>query len=348
MFLKIKKEIDKELKSFSNRIKKKYSLSDISPLLYNSIKDFILRDGKRIRPSLFVIGYMGFSKKPAKNLYRSAIAFELLHDFMLIHDDIIDKSELRRGKPAMHTMFNSYLKKFKIKDLKFSGQDLGIVAGDVIYALALKEFNSVKEKSDYKEKALNKFIDAAFYTGCGEFIEILYGIKTIRQLTKKDIYKIYDLKTAFYTFSFPLATGAILAGAHYSQVQKLVDYGKYLGRAFQIKDDILGMFGEESKIGKSALTDLQEAKKTIIIWHAYKSSSQKNKKEIDKILNKKSITISDLKKMRKIIESCGTLKYLKKEITTLKQKAKNILALSKMKQKYKKELLAYTDKILHL
>jgi len=348
MFSKIKNKVDEELKSFSLRIKKEHSLHLISPLLYNSIKDYVLRPGKRIRPSLFVVGYNGFSKKSAKNLYRASIAFELLHDFMLVHDDIIDKSELRRGKPAMHTMFNDYLKKTKVKDLKFNGQDLAIVAGDAIYALAIKEFNSVKVNSENKEKALNKFTDTAFYTGCGEFIEILYGIKTISQLTKKDIYSIYDLKTALYTFSFPLATGAILAGAKSLQVQILIDYGKCLGRAFQIKDDILGMFGEEKEIGKSALSDLQEAKKTIIIWHAHKFSSGKNKKEIDEILNKKSINFSDLKNMRKLIESAGTLKYLKKEVLTLRKKAESLLLNSKIKSNYKKELSFLTEKILKL
>ena len=100
MILNIKNRIEKELRKYIVEVNKTYDLSGISPLLYQRIKEFILRDGKRIRPILFCIGYLGFADKAAPGLYRSAVSIELLHDFMLIHDDIIDKSHLRRSKPS--------------------------------------------------------------------------------------------------------------------------------------------------------------------------------------------------------------------------------------------------------
>ena len=344
MILEIKKRVESELKSFILDIDKTYRLSSISPLLYENIKEFMSRDGKRVRPFLFVIGYLGFAKKAAPRLYRSAVSLELLHDFMLVHDDIIDKSETRRGRPSMHANFNNYLAGYK--NAKFSGQDLAIVAADVMYALALEAFLSAKEDKLNKERALRRLIRAAIFTGSGEFIELLLGIKSIDEITKQDIYKIYDLKTANYTFSSPLSIGAALAGAKIEQINKIFNYGTYLGRAFQIKDDILGLFGQEAETGKSTLTDLKEAKKTILVWQAYNYSTKSGKAVIKNILSKKNSGRSDLLKMQNIVSGSGSLDYAKIEINRLIKKASCVIQTTKMNHacidclnSYSKELL---------
>lgn len=345
-FYTIKEKLDSKLAKFITNIDKQYRLKAISPLLFNSIKDFVLRDGKRVRPILFVVGYLGFAKKASSGLYESALSIELLHDFMLIHDDIIDKSKTRRGKPSMHTMLNKYLSKYK--NIKFNGQDLSLVLGDVMYALAINAFLSINESKDRKEKALKKFIDTAVYTGCGEFIELINGIKKIKNVTKKDIYRIYDYKTANYTFSTPLATGTILAGAPKKETDKLFKFGTYVGRAFQIKDDILGMFADEKKIGKSAISDLQEAKRTILIWHAYNHSNKKDKSAVEKLFLKRKVTLSDLRKMREIIIKSGSLEYAKNQVQSLLKRSQDLLSSSTIKGKYKKALTEYCTKVLQV
>ncbi|MFH1201631.1 MAG: polyprenyl synthetase family protein [Candidatus Omnitrophota bacterium] len=346
MLKKIKNKIDKELAVYMGGINRFYGLGRISPVLFSCIKDFIKRKGKRVRPVLFVVGYLGFAKKEAPGLYKSAVAIEIFHDFMLVHDDIIDKSQTRRGKPSMHAMLNRYLS--GKGDIKFSGQDLTIVAGDVMYALAINAFFSVKEEPYRKEKALRRLIDAAVYTGSGEFVELLCGIKNIDKITKEDIYKIYDLKTANYTFSSPLSIGAILAGAPLKEVNKLSQYGMYLGRAFQIKDDILGIFGEESYTGKSNLTDLREGKKTILIWYAFHHTDKKEKLIIKSILTKRNIVKSDLFKVQNILINSGAINYAGKEIARLTEKSKILLESSKMLTRYKKLLEAFSGGLFNL
>jgi len=104
----IKKQIDASLSDFLHIIKKEYHLHRVNPILFESIKDFSLRSGKRIRPLLLVLSYKGYSKKNIRsstNLYNASVCMELLHNFMLVHDDIIDRSDLRRGKPTLHRMF---------------------------------------------------------------------------------------------------------------------------------------------------------------------------------------------------------------------------------------------------
>lgn len=346
MFLKIKKRVESELKNYIRQVEKAYSLNKISPLLFRAIKDFISREGKRIRPTLFVAAYLGFAKKEAPGLYRSALSIELIHDFMLIHDDIIDKSATRRGRPSMHAMFNSHLA--GSRNLKFTGEDVAIVLGDVLYAMSLQAFLSIKEDRMRKEKAFKKLMDAAMYTGCGEFIELLSGLKGIDKITESDIYKIYDFKTANYTFASPLAIGAILGGAPDAEVRRLFQYGTYLGRAFQIKDDILGLFSEEKEIGKSNLTDLQEAKLTLLIRYAFRHSDKNNRLAISHILSKKNVTKSDLLRIRKIVRTSGALDYAGKEVNRCLQQAQALIRNSKMRPSYKSELTRYTQEVLKL
>lgn len=343
MFSQIKNKINSQLRLFLQNADKTYNLKKISPLLLKSIQDFILRDGKRIRPSLFIIGYQGFSQKKISGLYQGSLCVELLHDFFLIHDDIIDKSDARRGKPSLHKIFDKHLAKYK--NLKFNGQDLAIVAGDIVYSLAINAFLSIKVNSQRKEKALQRFIKASVHTACGEFIELLIGTKKINDLNKTDIYKIYDYKTAHYTFASPLTMGAILAGASQNQITLLTNYSLYLGRAFQIKDDILSLFFDQKKIGKSALSDLQEAKKTLLIWYAYNNSGQKNKTFIKDTFLKKKVTKNDLLQIRKIAKNSGALNYAQNEIYKLTEKAKTIIKPIKMRTKYKNLLLWYARQL---
>lgn len=346
MLWEIKNRIEVELKNYLAYLNKLYSLSTLSPVIFNSIRDFASRSGKRVRPCLFVIGYKGFSRKNPEHLYRSAISLEFLHNFMLVHDDIIDKSDTRRGRPSMHIMLDKYLK--GRKNIKFDGKDLAIVIGDIMYAFSIHSFLAIEENMERKELALKKLVQAAVYTGSGEFIELFSGITDIGRISKKDIYKIYDFKTANYTFASPLAVGAILAGANKKQVDRLFDYGIYLGRAFQIKDDIIGLFNKESEIGKSNLTDIREAKKTILVWYAYNNADKNTRHRIKAILSKENAGRNDLNIMRRIARDSGALSYAEEEIKLCLNKASNILSTLSMRKNYKDFLESYSRKLLAL
>ncbi len=345
MLNQTKIKINSELKSFVSRLDRDFRLKAISALLSAKIKEYILRPGKRIRPTLFVLGYLAYTRKPAAGLLRSALSIELLHDFMLVHDDIIDKSDLRRGKPAMHKMFNDHFA--KMAGIKFNGQDLAIVVGDILYALAMDAFLAIKEKPERKEKALRKFVHAALYTGCGEFIEMVCGAKTVAEISQAEIYKIYDLKTAYYTFAYPLSIGATLAGAGDKEVRKIFEYGVYLGRAFQIQDDILGMFADEEKIGKSILSDLQEAKKTLLIKQAFRNSSKSGQTQIKQILAKNNVGLADLERMRSLVKDSGSLDYARNEIARMTKKARDLARALKISPKYKNFLSEFCSQVIN-
>ena len=344
MIDKIKNNIENTLKAYALTMNLKYPFREISPLLDNTIRDFILRPGKRVRSTLFILGFVSYSRKEPAGLYRSAASLELLHNFLLIHDDIIDKAVLRKGQPTIHTALDDFLKSYP--EIKFSGSDLSIIIGDIIYSLALNLFLSIMVKEGYKEKALDKFSEIVTYTGAGQFIEILYGIKGIRGMKLSDILKIYDLKSAQYTFSYPLVLGATLAGAEDSEIKRLFEYGVQAGRAFQIKDDILDMFGEQKNTGKPGFTDIKEAKKTLLLFYAYQKSSAKDKLYIEQALKKAAPSQSDCLKIRGIVERCGALKSAQEQIELSLRQAKEISSSLHIAPQYRQVLNHYTEKLL--
>ena len=332
----IRQRIEKSLESFLDRIKKEYKLDLVNPILYESIREFSLRSGKRIRPILLILSYKGYcppGKKIPPSLYNASTCIELLHNFMLIHDDIIDRSNLRRGKPTLHKLLAKVIKTSEQDKL---GCDLGIVAGDIVYALAIDAFLSIKENPERKERALKYFIQTAAFTAMGEFIDTLHGVEKIEKVKERDVFLNYTLKTARYTFDCPLVTGAILAGANNQEIKRLSELGILVGQAFQIQDDIIGIFDTEKNIGKSILSDLAESKKTLLVCHTYEKLSTHKKKAFLQFFNKPKKTYQDLVAIRKIFVNTGSLEYCITELQNRIEKTMKILERLKIKPAYKK------------
>ncbi|MFH1359488.1 MAG: polyprenyl synthetase family protein [Candidatus Omnitrophota bacterium] len=329
------KHIDQHLEKFLNKIRHDYYLHQVDPILYESIKDYALRKGKRIRPLLLILSYQGYKHKkngPSRSLYDASTCMELLHIFMLVHDDIIDRSDLRRGQPTMHRLLR---KAAKTKEQDKLGYDLSIVTGDILYSLAIDAFLSIREDPLRKEKALKYFIRTAAFTAIGEFIDVLQGVKKIQNVSQKDVLLTYRLKTARYTFECPLVVGAILAGASQRETQRLSRFGSYLGQAFQIQDDILGIFDSQKNIGKSILSDLAESKKTILTCHAYEHLKGRQKKQFLYYFEKNKKTYADLMAIRKILIQSGSLSYSLRKMTGLLKKAHHIFPSLSMKKEYR-------------
>lgn len=352
MLEQIRNNINKSLDAFTERVRREYHLQTIHPILFKSIKDFILRPGKRIRPLLLILSYQGYQKKDrpiSSHLYQASACIELLHNFMLIHDDIIDCSNLRRGKPTMHRLLR---KAAPSKNPDKLGVDLAIIAGDIVYALAIDSFLSFKETPKRTNKALKYFVQTAAFTAMGEFIDTLNGILPVNRVSEKDVFLNYSLKTARYTFDCPLVIGAMLAGAGDREVQRLSELGLLIGQAFQIQDDIIGVFDSQKNIGKSVLSDIEESKKTILVSHAQQTLTGKTRQEFLKYFSKKKITYADLRAIRKIFIESGSLDYSFNHIKTRLTRAEEILCRLTMKPKYKKlveesfhRLFKHTDRI---
>lgn len=338
MIDKIKQDIEANVASFSKKLKNDIKLDQINPFLYKSILEYSLRKGKRIRPTLLVLSYKGYlqnSKKFNRSIYNVSTAVEFLHNFMLVHDDIIDNSDLRRSKPTMHKLLE---KTVRTNDKRSLGVNLGIIAGDIIYAMAIDAFICVEASPKIKQRALKYFLDTTISTAIGEFIDTIHGVDELQNVKESDVFLNYTLKTARYTFTSPLVIGAILAEAKESEIKKLSRLGLLIGQAFQIQDDIIGIFGSQKNIGKSILSDLAESKKTLLVAHAYEHLKAKDKKMFLDRFNKPQKTYKDLIAIRNIFINSGSLDYCKSAIETRLTEGYKVLANLKMKSDCKKNI----------
>lgn len=337
MLRKIKAQIDKSLGRFLEKIKTDYKLHLVDPILYESIREFSLREGKRLRPILLALSYKGYRKDSSRmspSIYYASTCIELLHNFMLIHDDIIDRSDLRRGKPTLHKLLARSVPPNPDKDRL--GGDLAIVAGDIVYALAIDAFLSINEDLARKERALKYFIQTAVFTAMGEFADTLDGVRKVNMISEKDVFLNYTLKTARYTFDCPLVVGAILAGADNKDIRSLSELGLLVGQAFQVQDDVIGIFDSEKNIGKSILSDLAESKKTLLVCHAYRTLKGAERKQFIQIFNKPKKTYADLVTVRKIFINSGSLDYCLEQINSRLKRALHLLHQLKMAPKYRR------------
>ena len=347
MLTQMREKIDQSLAAFLNKAYQDYNLDQIDPILFKGIRDFVLRPGKRIRPMLLICSYKGYCRKNIKmtpSIYYVSTCIELLHNFMLIHDDIIDRSDLRRGKPTMHKMMEKALKTSESRRL---GTDLGIVVGDIVYALAIDAFLSINEDRARKEKALKYFIQTAVFTAMGEFIDTLHGMKTVPRVSEKDVFLNYSLKTARYTFDCPLVVGAILAGARSQDTKLLSELGLLIGQAFQIQDDIIGIFDTQKNIGKSILSDIAESKKTLLVCHAYSQLKGRQRTQFMEIFTKDKTTHQDLAAIRKIFIQAGSLAYSLNHIQSRLHQAEKIFQKLQIKKQYRRYIEQLLLELFH-
>jgi len=339
----IKNRIEYEAENFIQEINSEYNIKNLSPVLFNNIRDFILRKGKRLRPLLFILASKGYGKFPPDNIYKAALSMEFLHDFALIHDDIIDRSDIRSGKPTVRSSFSAYLA--NLNEFNFSGDDLAIIAGDILYALGFKAFMSLKAQAEKKEKALSEIIDTAITTGIGEFLELIYTIKSFDSLKLSDIFNVYDLKTSKYTFSCPLVSGAILSGAENSDIIILRNFAKYAGRAFQLNDDLRDIFGSINETGKQSFEDFRKSKKTVIMWHVWQRSAKTERSFISEILDKTEPPEDELQKLKEIVYKSRTDDFIRRLINKNIRHAEHELSRSNRKQ-FSETLLEYCKNIM--
>ena len=332
----MKDQINKELQKFFN--KKLETTQGIEKNMVKLLREYTLRGGKRIRAQMIVQGYNSI-KKINKEIIKTSIAIELIQSYLLIHDDIIDNSDLRRGKPSMHKIYEQV----KSPDPKQFGISMAIIIGDLASTYA----NEIITDSNFKEKRknqaikqLNKTVETVIY---GQALDIISNFKKI---TKEQVKEIHKKKTASYTFEGPLKIGAILAGANNKQLKILHNYGINLGQAFQLQDDILGMFGEKEKIGKPIDSDLKEGKQTLLILKALEKANKKQKTTIKKALGNKKLKKSDLKQVQNIIKETNSLKHSQELSNKLTLKAKEIMQKSNLRTEATEFLLNIADNML--
>lgn len=314
-------DISKELKGFKTRIDPEITAyfdkaieeaekeDDLVSEALLAAKDLALAGGKRLRPAFMYHGYRAAGGTEEEKILKTAVSVELLHIFLLVHDDIIDRDDMRHGLPTLHRKYAEIGKKyFPSEDTEHFGISIAIIMGDMLMAFG----NDIIFRSgfplDRVFRALSTLQRTVSYTVIGQGRDIYMEYK--KSATEEEILRMYQNKTARYTVEGPLHIGAILAGAPEEMLACLSAYALPLGIAFQIRDDVLGIFGSEEKIGKSVSSDIEEGKLTILVSKALESASKGEASELRRILTLGAmLQPEDIERFRSIVRSTGSLSY---------------------------------------
>lgn len=323
-----KKSFDKELERFLDiKVREAKKISPVALGAAMNLKDYILRSGKRVRPALMYYTYLAFGGKNKKEAMRAAMAPEMLHTFLIIHDDIIDKDNLRRGKPSVHYFYRKSAenKCGNSSDAIHYGNSQAICVGDMAFGLVNEIIADSKLGGSVKEKLFKRIGNIVFNTVIGEFYDSFAALE--KDISEKDVLTILEYKTARYTLEGPIHLGAIAASAPEKALKNLSDFAVPLGIAYQIQDDILGVFGSSEKTGKPVGADIREGKKTLLIVKALEFSSAGQRKEIISALGNPRTNKDQIDNMRDVIFKTGSLQYSKNMAEKLT--AKSLQSLEK-------------------
>lgn len=338
-----KKQFDKQLLAYLSE--KKQEAKEINPetvVLVDEIIRFTENGGKRVRPAFLYSGYVAAGGKAHEAILFTSLSVELLHTFALIHDDIIDNSDLRRGELTTHKAFSQYHKTRKLKGNKRDfGLSSAILAGDLAYSFAEEILTTAPFPQERIRRARYFFDQMKTQVIYGQYLDVLGGYQ--KELSEDKVLQILEYKTAKYTVERPLHIGAMLAGADYQTLETFSRYGIPFGQAFQMQDDIVGTFGTEEEIGKPSDSDIKEGKKTLLLAKSYERADKSQKKILDQIIGNKSATNSDIAKVKKIMEQTGAYDYCVKLAKELLVQAKISVENVKLKDEGKGYLLSAVD-----
>jgi geranylgeranyl diphosphate synthase type I len=282
--------------------------NEVVKTYYEKIMEYVLAGGKRARPIALLASYIGSGGEDVDRAVRASISVELLHNSSLVHDDIMDESETRRGLPALHVQYEKWFREMasnKFSPPRNSGISLGILGGDSLLELGIEAIL----ESGFPEKAtirsIEEYIIAYGRLIEGQLLDIYLSGLTMPSV--EQIIEMLKLKTgALYAAS--LKMGAILAGRD-DLLDDLEELGFMIGIAFQIRDDILGLFGDPRKTGKPVDSDIKQGKRTILVTKAYEVLSEDKARKLVSLLGKKDLTDDELEFVRNAVIESGALSF---------------------------------------
>lgn len=281
--------------------------SDMDEYLYAPLKKYSENGGKRHRPLICFAACLAVGGDVDLAI-SAASAIEHFHTAALIHDDIADEAELRRGEPCLHLT---------------EGTGLAINMGD----LALSLVNGTVIKDDAlddatKVRVVTELIDMTRRTVEGQALDIGWARDERYDLTPEDYLIMATHKTAHYSGAVPLAIGAIIGGGSEAEIEALRNYGLDTGLAFQIQDDLLNLIGKEESTKKDFRNDITEGKRTLVVVYALQNLQGKDRDRLIEILSSKEKDPEVLEEAVQLMESCGAINHAKSYAENLTSVAK--------------------------
>lgn len=298
--------------------------SSAAPELFDELSVLIAAGGKRIRPVFCYWGHLAAGGRDGNEIVRAGAALELLHTFAIIHDDVMDRSPARRGRPA------SYLRlRVPAEDMPHRGDpdrfgvSAAILAGDLALVLADRMLDESGFAPERLASARQRFDAMRMGAVSGQYLDLVAAHRG--HADEGEARRIASLKSGGYTVSDPLLIGSALAGSPPAAERALAAYGRPLGEAFQLRDDVLGAVGDPAVTGKDRDGDLREGKQTVLLAKARVRASADQLRLLDALVGRDDLTPGDADAIRAIFRETGALADTLALIDALADQAKAAL-----------------------
>ena len=313
----LRQRIDKALAAFlADRRDWLAGVDDALLPVADAIEAFVLRGGKRLRPAFAYWGYRGASGVDSDPVVASLAALELVHASALIHDDLMDRSDTRRGEPAVHRRFAAYHQAAGWNGgADGFGDSAAILLGDLCLVWSDELLHNGGLDPGAVARARPVFDEMRTEVTVGQYLDVLTQVTGNTSTERAG--KVARYKSAKYTVERPLLLGAALADAPASVRTAYSGYGLPLGEAFQLRDDVLGVFGDPEQTGKPAGDDLREGKRTYLVAAAYEATDPVGRSLLGRRLGDPRLDADGVDQLRRVITRSGALDRTEARIAAL-------------------------------
>jgi geranylgeranyl diphosphate synthase type I len=285
---------------------------DLGPVA-DALTEFLMNGGKRLRPAFCYWGWRGAGGADTDEIVAAASCLELLHACALIHDDVMDGSDTRRGKPAIHRRFATLHRGEQwLGDAESFGRSAAILLGDLCLIWADQMFSTSGLPGDALLRATPTYDAMRGELMAGQYLDLLEQVLGGRDVDRA--LRVARYKSAKYTIERPLHLGGVLAGATRETLDAYTAYGLPLGEAFQLRDDVLGVFGNPAQTGKPAGDDLREGKRTVLIATAVTRATEAQAAVVRRLLGDPGLDDDGVQRLREVIAETGALDHVERLI----------------------------------
>lgn len=306
--------------------------------MFQDLREYCSRDGKRVRPLIMILAYFGYGGAHGHEVERIAVALELLHASLLVQDDIIDRSPLRRGGKSMHLLCGEkYRGATRNQEV---GRDIALILSDVLFANALEIISAADFSPKIRTGFLRIFSDALEITAWGQILDIMNSHLKKVPAPRETAQQIATMKTAYYTVYYPLLMGYALAGRKSEKEKKLIrDFALPLGLAFQLRDDILGVFGSDKSTGKPSDSDILEGKITLLVDCTIRNLKNADRTHFISLFTGARKDRATVEKIRSMIKKSGSLEEVREHHWELIEESRQALSRLNLKDEYRANML---------
>lgn len=312
--------------------------------LWSTVAHLSQSGGKRLRPYMMMLAYTSFGGRDMKAVVPIAAGQELLHLSMLVHDDIIDRDLVRYGIKNIQGYYEGRYAEYteNVSERSHYAASAAIMAGDLLLSGAYEVMISAPLPPRDILQAQKYLAGAVFSVVGGELLDTEAPLLPLESVNTEHI-ALY--KTASYSFNGPLLSGASLAGADEQALEGLAIFGEALGVAYQLTDDLLGVFGDEVKTGKSTSSDISEAKRTLLLQETYRRCTTDDKIIIDQLVGNPELSNEQANIVREIMVRSGAKAAVESVIATCRQKSLEALDTIEMKDEARRaEFVSLVDR----